>query len=234
MAAGRALIIDDDDDVRSLVKWLLESAGFTVAEAVTGRAGLQELFRTPPDVVILDVGLPELDGFEVLERIREISTVPVLMLTAHGAESEKVRGLRGGADDYLTKPFGREELLARVELLSARGRGSAASEQHDRYLDDYLSLDVAGREVRAGLMPVALTPREFQILTALVRNANTVLSREQLADAPWDDAHRVAPDHVKTYVGSLRRKLEAASGVAPPIETVPGFGYRYRRVRGTR
>lgn len=229
MAGGRALIIDDDDDVRGLVRWLLENAGFTVAEAVTGRAGLRELFRAPPDVVILDVGLPELDGFEILERIREITSVPVLMLTAHGTESEKVRGLRGGADDYLTKPFGQEELLARVELLQARAASAPRSDRGDRYLDDYLSVDVAAREVRALDVAVPLTPREFQLLTTLVRHANNVLSRDQLADAAWDGARHINPEQVKAYIRSLRDKLEQASGAAPPIETVRGFGYRYRR-----
>lgn len=223
------LIIDDDGDVRGLVRWLLENAGFTVAEAVTGRAGLRELFRSPPDVVILDVELPELDGFEILERIREITSVPVLMLTAHGTESEKVRGLRGGADDYLTKPFGQEELLARVELLQARAASGTRSDRGDRYLDDYLSVDVAAREVRALEVTVLLTPREFQLLTMLVRHANNVLSRDQLAEAAWDGAQRINPEQVKAYIRSLRDKLEQACGEAPPIETVRGFGYRYRR-----
>jgi DNA-binding response OmpR family regulator len=179
--------------------------------------------------VILDVSMPELDGFEVLERIRDVSDVPVLMLTARGTEAEKVRGLRGGADDYLTKPFGRDELLARVEVLRARASGARSTQPVDRYLDDYLLMDFGGHEVRAYDRPVSLTPREFRILSVLVRHANQVLGRTQLAELAWEHGDEGGPEHVKTHVASLRRKLEAAAGEPSPIETVRGVGYRYRR-----
>jgi DNA-binding response OmpR family regulator len=228
MSGETILVVDDEDDVRSLVRRLLEGAGFQVAEAVTGRRALRELYDRSPQLVILDVSMPELDGFETLERIREIADVPVLMLTARGTEKDKVRGLRGGADDYLTKPFGRDELLARVEVLLRR---RAAPVAVDRWADAYLTVDFARREVAVGDRPVSLTAREFRVLEALVRHANQVLSRVQLLELAWEDADAAGSDQVKLYIASLRRKLEEASGEEAPIDTVRGFGYRYTRRR---
>jgi DNA-binding response OmpR family regulator len=210
---------------------LLERRGFAVAEAKDGREALQEFYSGRPDLVILDVGMPGMDGWATLERIRELSDVPVVMLTARSAELEKTRGLRAGADDYVTKPFGRQELLARIEALLRRaGRREAAAES---YSDPFVSIDFAQREVSAGGQAVDLTPLEFKLLTAFVRHPNQVLSHEQLLDLVWGgtDASR---EQVKLYVGYLRKKLSPAAPEETPIETRRGFGYAYRPGRSPR
>jgi DNA-binding response OmpR family regulator len=227
MNAARVLVIDDDEDVRSLVNELLTRAGMTVDEAPDGRAGLRSLHQSQPDLVVLDVSMPELDGWQTLERIRDLTDVPVLMLTARGSELERVRGLQAGADDYVLKPFGRQELVARVQALLRRAGGQAA-EQQSTYADERLSIDFGQRAVTFDGRQVSLTPLEFKLLAAFVRHPRQVLSREQLLELVWGDAFGVSGDQVKLYVGYLRRKLDPDHPDRVPIETVRGFGYRYR------
>jgi len=223
----RILVIDDDADIRELVRTLLERAGHEVVEAEDGRAGLKALYAAPADLVILDVTMPELDGWATLERIRDVSEVPVLMLTARADELERVRGLTGGADDYVAKPFGRQELVARVQALLRRS--GAQAERSETYADDSLTVDFAQRAVKREGREVQLTPLEFKLLATFVRHPNQVLSRDQLLELVWDDPFGVSPDQVKLYVGYLRRKLDPDHPESAPIETVRGFGYRYRR-----
>jgi DNA-binding response OmpR family regulator len=220
------LVVDDESDIRFLVRELLERAGHDVLEAGDGSEALRVFFSSRPDLVVLDVSMPGLDGWGTLERIRELSDVPVLMLTAQAQELAKVRGLRGGADDYITKPFGRQELLARVDA-NLRRRPSD-SEGATAYNDGFVTIDFAQRAVEAGGTALSLTPLEFRMLAAFVRNANQVLSHEQLLILAWGDDRSVERDQVKLYVGYLRRKLGSPEGEESPIETVRGFGYRYR------
>jgi DNA-binding response OmpR family regulator len=223
MGTARVLVVDDDTDIRGLVKELLERAGYLVAEASDGREALRALHSWRPDLVILDVSMPALDGWATLERIRDLTDVPVLMLTALGRELEKVRGLKAGADDYVTKPFGRQELLARVGALLRRGPGERGADAPASYEDDQVFVDFAQRLTQVKGEDVMLTPLEFRLLAALVRHPNQVLSHEQLLDLAWGD-ESVSRDQVKLYVGYLRRKL----GKPELIESVRGFGYRYR------
>ena len=226
-AAARVLVIDDDADIRSLVAELLSRAGMTVDEAADGRSGLRALHQRAPDLVVLDVSMPDLDGWQTLERIRDLTEVPVLMLTARGSELERVRGLQAGADDYVVKPFGRQELLARVQALLRRA-GSRRANGQDSYADERLSIDFAQRAVTFDGREVSLTPLEFKLLSAFVRHPRQVLSREQLLELVWGDAYSVSGDQVKLYVGYLRRKLSPVDPTSVPVETVRGFGYRYR------
>jgi DNA-binding response OmpR family regulator len=222
------LIVDDEADVRLLVRKILELRGYGVREAETGRDALKALFEDRPDAVVLDVTMPGLDGWGTLERIREVTDVPVLMLTAQAEEADKVRGLNGGADGYMTKPFGRQELLARVEALLRR-TPRTVGDTPAAYVDSELTVDFAQRSVQSGGSEVRLTPLEFRLMSAFVNHVNQVLSREQLLELAWDNPYDVSEDQVKIYVGYLRRKLQAHGG--PPgwsIETVRGFGYRYR------
>src|SRR5690349_18130927 len=228
MSAARILVVDDNADIRSLVAELLRRAGHDVVEADNGRAGLRALHSAPADLVVLDVSMPELDGWQTLERIRDLSDVPVLMLTARGTELERVRGLQAGADDYMVKPFGRQELLARVQALLRRAKSSGDVRQ-ESYADDRLAIDFAQRAVSYEGRDVSLTPLEFKLLSAFVRHPRQVLSREQLLELVWGDAYGVSGDQVKLYVGYLRRKLDPDAPDAVPIETVRGFGYRYNR-----
>jgi DNA-binding response OmpR family regulator len=227
-ARARILVVDDEADIRALLRELLARAGYDVDEAADGRAGLRRLFEAPPSLVVLDVSMPELDGFQTLERIRDLSDVPVIMLTARAEELEKVRGLGAGADDYVAKPFGRQELLARVQAVLRRSRPGAA-DVSESYSDAFLEVDHRQRRVLAEGREVQLTPLEFRLLSAFVQHPNQVLSRDQLLELVWRDSSGVAGDQVKLYVGYLRRKLVPESPDRAPIETVRGFGYRYRR-----
>jgi len=226
MNAARILVIDDDADIRGLVADLLGRAGLSVEQAGDGRSGLRALHKTPPDLVVLDVSMPDLDGWQTLERIRDLSEVPVLMLTARGDELERVRGLQAGADDYVVKPFGRQELVARVQALLRRA-GRDAAQQQEHYGDDRLTIDFAQRAVTFDGEAISLTPLEFKLLGALVRHPRQVLSREQLLELVWGDTYGVSGDQVKLYIGYLRRKLAPEDPAGAPIETVRGFGYRY-------
>jgi len=224
MQGASVLVVDDDADVRTLVCELLARAGYTVSQAPDGREALRLLYDERPDLVVLDVSMPELDGWATLERIRELSSVPVVMLSALGAELEKVRALRGGADDYVTKPFGRQELLARVESVLRR---SPSREVRATYSDDLLEVDFSQRRVRANGVDVELTPLEFRLLTAFVDHPGQLLEHDQLLLLAWGGERGSSRDQVKLYVGYLRRKLGAA-GVSPEvIESVRGYGYRY-------
>jgi DNA-binding response OmpR family regulator len=226
MKRSRILVVDDDRDIRGLLRELLVRAGYDVAEAESGKAGLREFYASPPDLVLLDVSMPELDGWQTLERIRDLSEVPVMMLTARAGELEKVRGLKGGADDYVTKPFGRQELLARVEALLRRSGPRA--EEPTTYGDGVVTIDFAQREVAVRGNKVVLTPLEFKLLTVFVRHPNQVLSHDQLLELVWGDALSGSRARAKLYVGYLRTKLSEAGAEESLIETVRGFGYRYK------
>ena len=223
---SRVLVVDDENDIRGLVRELLERAGHHVLEAPDGNEGLRLFYAEQPDLVVLDVSMPGLTGWEVLERIRELSEAPVIMLTARAEELDKVRGLRAGADDYVTKPFGRQELLARVDA-QLRRKPEGAKEPAT-YADGFVAIDFPLRSVTAGGTPVALTPLEFRLLVAFVRHPNQVLSQDQLIELAWGSAGAAERDHVKLYVGYLRRKLGGPPRVESPIVTMRGFGYRYR------
>jgi DNA-binding response OmpR family regulator len=221
---AQVLVVDDDDDLRNMVSTLLQRAGMSTIQAASGDEGLRKFFASRPDLVVLDVSMPGMDGLQVLERIRDLSDVPVLLLTARGVELEKVRGLKAGADDYVTKPFGRQELAARVEALLRR---RAESETGPEVLSDGLiEVDFAQAKALVGGRELSLTPLEFRLLAAFVRNPNQVLSQDQLLQVAWGSSSNASREQVKLYVGYLRRKLREAAGVEP-LQTVRGFGYRY-------
>jgi DNA-binding response OmpR family regulator len=229
MEGARVLVVDDDETIRAVVRRLIERAGGAVAEAETGEQGLRALYEGRPAIVVLDIELPGLDGWQVLERIRQLTDLPVVMLSARADELEKVRALRAGADDYVTKPFGPQELLARLQahIRRAGARGAREGGELRPYRDAALVVDFVHAEATAHDRPLELTPREFRLLAALVGHAGRTLSSQQLLELAWDDPAG-DPRRVKVYVGYLRAKLAAAGLHQPPIETVRGFGYRYR------
>ena len=222
------LIIEDDPDIGHLVCLRLERAGYRALHALEGASGLRLVHEERPDLVLLDIGLPGIDGWQVLERIRDISDVPVVILSARGLETEKVRGLQSGADDYITKPFGHQELVARVGAILRRNANADFSDE--QYLDAQLQIDVTRREVFAFGEKVNLTAGEFRLLHVLVQHAGQVLSPEQLLDLAWDDPTGIGASKVKFSILRLRRKLGYVDAAACPIESVRGFGYRYRVV----
>ena len=219
-------MIDDDLLQAELLQTLLERAGYEVSIAADGRAGLRELHARQPDLVTLDVSMPELSGWETLARIRELSDVPVMMLTASTLEMEKVRGLKAGADDYQTKPWSTAELLARVEALLRRAP-RPSEDATEIYSDPRVEVDFTGHAVRVAGRAVDLTPLEFRLLATFVRNPKRVLSHEQLLEHAWGEPFAVSRGQVKTYVRYLRRKL-GWDGGSGPIESVRGVGYCYR------
>ena len=221
MPDRRILVVDDDPDIRGLLRELLDRRGFSVLEAGDGQEALRVFFDERPDLVLLDVQMPVLDGWKTLERIRELSDVPVVMVTAKGTELEKTRGLRAGADDYVTKPFGRQELLARVEALLRRtGR---RADQPDTYSDGFVTIDFSRREVAVGGAGVELTPLEFRLLAAFVRHPNQVLTHEQLLELAWgrprgarpgQALRRLPPEEARSRsarLGSDRDEAEASA-----------------------
>jgi len=222
--AGRVLVVDDEKALAQMVTAYLARAGYNAAQAHTGPDAVDQVRALDPDVVVLDLGLPGLDGIEVCRRIRAFSQCYVLMLTARGDEEDKLGGLAAGADDYITKPFSVRELVARVQAVLRRPRTVAAPDGPRVFGD--LVVDVAAYEARVGGAPVALTRTEFDLLAALSSRPHQAFSRRQLIDTVWDTAWVGDERLVDVHIGHLRRKL--GEGVAEDgyIDTVRGIGYR--------
>jgi DNA-binding response OmpR family regulator len=218
----KALVIGVDSAANGSLGSLLGAAGIALVGTLDGSAGLKAFYAERPDVVVLDLDLPDLDGFDVLSAVREISDVPVFALTAEAGEVDRVRALRAGADDCLTRPASEEEMLARIEALLRRVRSHDAEAILD---DDYVHIDHPRHLVAVLGVEVELTPIEFRMLATFAENPGHVLSHAQLLDLVWGDRIR-GRDEVKLYVSYLRRKLAGAAAI-DPVETVRGVGYRY-------
>jgi len=225
----KILIIDDEDDIRLFVDTRLQRAGYETLEASDGLEGMRRFYSDRPDLVVLDIAMPEMDGWQVMERIREVSSVPVLMLTAAAQERDKIRGLTGGADDYVTKPFSGDEFLARVAALLRRTAGGQEEPTANVYRDSEISIDFPRHEVIIRGQQVDPSPTEFRLLSVLTKNAGQVLSQDQLLDHVWGQDYAESLDVVRLYVGYLRKKIEVDPAKPELVETVRGFGYRYRR-----
>jgi len=218
------LVIEDEASIRTVTRAYLEQAGFRVLLAVSGLEGLEVAQRDRPDLVVLDLNLPGMDGMEVAARLRQESDIFILMLTARSEESDRVAGLRIGADDYLSKPFSPRELVARVQAILRRRRSAPPVDAVLRFA--HVRIDPDRREVRAAERLIDLTTTEFDVLLALARHHGRVLSREQILDLVWGDDFYGTDRVVDVYVGQVRRKLEAATG-AQLIQTVRGVGYKF-------
>jgi DNA-binding response OmpR family regulator len=225
-ASRTVLVIDDDADIRNILRTLFERAGLVVIPAEDGRAGMRGLFEHRPDLVVLDLGLPDIDGLELISRIRDVSEVGVLVLSARFHEQEKVECFGAGADDYVTKPFGNAELLARVHALLRRAQvDQGGIESFD---DGPLHIDLKAHTVSLDGEEMTLTPTDWALLVALVRHRGRILSPGQLLELAWHDPIGVGADRVKFAVLRLRRRLGWQDPATSPIEAVRGFGYRYR------
>jgi DNA-binding response OmpR family regulator len=227
----RILVVEDSSDMRSLLREMLEAEGYPTVAAEDGQQGLRLLYAQHPSLVITDLAMPNMDGMAMIERIREVSEVPVLILSGSDDEPHKVQGLRRGADDYVVNPVRRGELLARVDALLRRAARHEQTEPSTVDKDAALYVDFARHEVRLRGKPVDLSPQEFRLLAAFLRQPGAVLSPERLLDAAWGSADG-GPENVRVYMGYLRRKLERDHRDPDLLETVRGFGYRYNVQRG--
>lgn len=217
------LVIDDEVQLRRLLRITLESAGHTVREAETGRLGLDEIARRAPDAVVLDLGLPDLPGLDVLRRLREWSRVPVLVLTVLAAESDKVAALDAGADDYLTKPFGGEELLARLRAILRRA--PTATDQAAIVFGD-ITVDFVARTVRRKGVDIKLTPREYALLRILVLHRGRVVTHQHILREVWGPNSEENTHYLRVHMTHLRQKLEADPHRPRHLKTESGIGYR--------
>jgi DNA-binding response OmpR family regulator len=219
------LLIDDDKTLLELLSDHLETAGYHPVVASDGPGGLRLADQTPPDLVVLDVMMPGMDGWEACRRLRENSTVPIIMLTAKGEEIDKLRGFRLGVDDYVTKPFSFAELVARVGAVLAR-TAHVPAKSHSITSDD-LTIDFDQRRVTMAGRVIDLTPTEYRLLETLARHPNRTLSSEHLLNQVWGAEYAGEVEHVKHYIWTLRKKIEADPGDPKHLITERGFGYRF-------
>lgn len=223
MNSPRVLVIDDDPDIRALVAELLDRAGFIVEQAENGRAGLRALHKAPPDLVVLDVSMPDMDGWQTLERIRDLSKVPVMMVTARGDELERVRGLQGGADDYVVKPFGARELLARIRAVLRRTSPDTA---HVISFAD-VQVDLDRRVVTRGGEEIKMTRAEYNLLTFFLQNPDRALTRDVILNSVWGYESFPNTRTVDAHIVRLRQKLEPDAETPRHFVTMHGVGYRF-------
>ncbi|MBI4320571.1 MAG: response regulator transcription factor [Chloroflexi bacterium] len=225
MRLATVLVVDDEPRYVRLISYNLESSGYTVAAAKTGEEALQAVAQGDVELVLLDIRLPGMDGYEVCERLREFSTVPVIMLTAKGENCDKVKGLRLGADDYVTKPFSAEELLARVEAVLRRSRFSEHASPRPNLSVGDLYIDFAQRLVTVRGREVRLSPTEYRLLHCLAANAGRVVVQEEILEKVWGPEYRGPFEGLRVYVRRLRQKIEADPDDPKHILTRPGIGY---------
>lgn len=223
----RILVVDDERRMVGFIRLNLEQDGFDVIEAYNGTEALDRLRDSLPDLILLDVMMPDIDGFTILQTLREISQVPVIMLTAKGEEDDKVRGLELGADDYVTKPFSPRELVSRVKAVLRRGSTSEEDEEGIIEVDQRLRIDFGRREVWVADELVKLRPTEYRLLYHLVQNAGWVLTHDQILTKVWGYEYRDEPHYVRLYINYLRKKIEEDPANPVYILTERGVGYRF-------
>jgi two-component system, OmpR family, KDP operon response regulator KdpE len=221
----RVLVVDDERPIRRLLHTSLTAEGYEVIEAENGAQALASAAREKPDIVLLDLGLPDQDGIEVLRQIREWSKVPVIVVTVRAGETEKVAALDSGADDYVTKPFGMAELSAR--LRTALRHGTQTEIGAPVFTSGALSVDLAKRRVAVNGEEVKLSPKEYDLLRMFVRNAGRVLTHQMVLKEIWGPAHANDTQYLRVYVGQLRQKLRDDPAEPKLIQTEPGVGYRF-------
>ena len=226
--SAHVLVVDDEPIVRDVLSRYLLRSGFSVGSAADGEAALEAIDQEPPDLVLLDLMLPRLDGIEVFHRIRTRSDTPVIMLTAKGAESDRIAGLELGADDYVTKPFSPREIVARVRAVLRRGIAGDADSAEDELLQHgNLRIDPRSREVTLAGEAVSLTPKEFDVLYLMASQPRLVFSRLQLLEEVWDIAFEGDPSTVTVHIRRLREKIERDPSRPRRLVTVWGAGYRF-------
>lgn len=224
MSSERILIVDDEPQILRFLKPSLNAAGYEVLTEATGAGALKSAATNSPDVILLDLGLPDIDGKEVIRRLREWSSTPIIVVSARDREAEKIAALDLGADDYVNKPFGIGELLARLRA-ALRSAARQAGEQ-TAFTSGELTIDVLGHAVTFAGEPVKLTPKEFDLLAILVKNAGRVVTHRQILTSVWGPAHTEDVQYLRVCIGQLRQKLARGGNAPELIATEPGIGYR--------
>ena len=222
------VLIEDEAQMRKFVHLALESQGYRVIDADNGRDGLQQAAAHTPDLVLLDLGLPDMDGLEVTRRLREWTATPIIVLSARGLEQQKVEALDAGADDYLTKPFGNAELMARIRVALRHASRSSRDPTSSVITIGDLRIDLAKRLVFAGDREVHLTPTEYKLLATLMNHAGRVMTHKQLLDQVWGPGHSHQMQYLRVYMTQLRQKLEKNPARPRYLLTEPGVGYRIK------
>ena len=222
------LVVEDEPQMRKFVRIALESHDYRVLEAQTGAEGISQAAAYTPDALLLDLGLPDIDGLEVTRRVREWSTVPILVISARGQEESKVRVLDAGADDYLTKPFGAGELMARLRVALRHAARSKEAPSAVVSIGDEIEVDLVKRRVVVRGAEVHLTPIEYKLLTTLAKHAGLVMTHRQLLERVWGPGHAHQMQYLRVYMTQLRHKLELHPARPRYLTTEPGIGYRLR------
>jgi len=220
------VLIEDEPQIRRFLRATLTAQGYRLFEATTGADGLVEVGSRQPDVVIVDLGLPDVDGIDVIRRLREWTAVPIIVLSARGQERDKVTALDAGADDYVSKPFGASELLARIRVALRHTAGASHEADDATFTVRELRMDLLHRQVFVGDREVRLTPIEYKLLATLVRHAGKVVTHQQLLREVWGPTHTDQAHYVRVYMAHLRHKLEAEPARPQYLLTEPGVGYR--------
>lgn len=226
-----ALVVDDESNILRFIRANLRASGYEVASAVTGTEALNQFYAANPNVVILDIMLPEIDGLEVCRRIRNNSDIPIIMITAKDDIQDAVEGLNAGADDYITKPFAVEELLARINAVMRRVKNTVAQTPSDKIRVGNLLIDLSQRQAIINGQIAHLTPTEFKLLTYLATNADKVVPHEELLLAIWGDEYRECTHYLRVSIGRLRQKIETDPGNPEYIVTCSGVGYMIRNLK---
>lgn len=226
-----ALVVDDESNILRFIRANLRASGYEVASAVTGTEALNQFYAVNPNVVVLDIMLPEIDGLEVCRRIRNNSDIPIIMITAKDDIQDAVEGLNAGADDYITKPFAVEELLARINAVMRRAKNTVAQTPSDKIRVGNLLIDLSQRQAIINGQIAHLTPTEFKLLTYLATNADKVVPHEELLLAIWGDEYRECTHYLRVSIGRLRQKIEADPGNPEYIVTCSGVGYMIRNLK---
>ena len=220
------VLIEDEPQIRRFLRATLTGQGYRLFEAATGADGLVEVGSRQPDVIIIDLGLPDMDGVDVIRRLREWTAVPIIVLSARGQERDKVTALDAGADDYVSKPFGASELVARIRVALRHAASASHEADEAAFKVGELQVDRLRRHVSLGGTEVRLTPTEYKLLTTLIRHAGKVVTHQQLLREVWGPAHTDQAHYVRIYMAHLRHKLEAEPARPRYLLTEPGVGYR--------
>jgi two-component system KDP operon response regulator KdpE len=225
---GLLLLIEDEPQMQRFLRIVLQGQGFRFIEARTGQEGLVQAATRSPDIILLDLGLPDIDGLEVTKRLREWSDTPVIVLSAREQEQDKIKALDAGADDYLTKPFGAGELLARIRVAMRHKVMRQASQGEPVFILDNLRVDMSQRQVFLNEQEVHLTPIEYKLLTALIKNAGKVVTHGQLLKEVWGPSYSKETQYLRVYMTQLRHKLETDPARPHFLINEPGVGYRLK------